>query len=265
MTRVRPLKPAARMIGCTIGILLVLAGLTGTAAAAPANGSHPAAAPAGSPLAACTSAAESRKLDRWSCLGGVLTWESPVADKDGQYVRSERIAAEVAGPPTAIAADDDYDYWCENGSVCTRKISAYISETKGNGTYGDSNGSIGRHDLIIRTSLNGRQANWNVSVIWDGGPNIYFSNFNVNCREDQLGPDSNCGVFRAIGNGNYIGPGRVRVNSGIIYGNRLNDANPYYATLGGYFTPDGYPRFTFGTLTSGRWNCPKGTGNCTFP
>ena len=118
---------------------------------------------------------------------------------------------------------------------------------------------------MIRTSLNGRQANWNVSVIWDGGPNIYFSNLNINCREDQTGPDPNCGVFRAIGNGNYIGPGRIRVNSGTIYGNRLSDADPYHADLGGYFTPDGYPRFTFGTLTSARWNCPSGTGNCTFP
>ena len=92
---------------------------------------------------------------------------------------------------------------------------------------------------MIRTSLNGRQANWNVSVIWDGGPNIYFSNFDINCREDQTGPDPNCGVFHAIGNGNYVGLGRIRVNSGTIYGNRLSDADPYHADLGGYFTPVG--------------------------
>ena len=233
------------------------------AVAAPAA---PVAAEA-NPLASCTQVALERKLPQWSCVGGLLAWEAAERSPDGpthQVAHLERVAAELPDIPAAITADD-YDYWCENGSICTRRINAYASETKGNGAYGNGEAKIGNHDLIIRTSLNGRQANWNVSVIWDGGPDITFSNFNINCREDQTGPDPNCGVFRAIGNGNYIGSGRVRVNSGIIYGNRLVDSNPYHADLGGYFTPTGYSRFTFGTLTSARWNCPKGTGNCTFP
>jgi hypothetical protein len=249
----------ALTLGCATATVFSGA-LTSPAVAAPAGTA------AKSPLDSCVQVAGERKLEKWSCLGGQLSWETTEKGQDGsarQVAHVERIAAEVADVPTAITADD-YDYWCENGSTCTRKISNYISETKGNGAYGDSHGTIGNHDLIIRTSLNGRQANWNVSVIWDGGPTIYFSNFNVNCREDQFGPDPNCGVFRAIGNGNYVGPSRTRVNSGTIYGNRLNDSDPYYAQLGGYFTPDGYPRFTFGTLNTARWNC-FGTSNCVFP
>jgi hypothetical protein len=55
---------------------------------------------------------------------------------------------------------DDYDSWCENGSICTRNVTLFISETKGNAAYGDLTGVIGTFDVVLRTNLNGRQGQW---------------------------------------------------------------------------------------------------------
>ncbi|NLU80620.1 hypothetical protein HCA58_20060 [Micromonospora sp. HNM0581] len=61
--------------------------------------------------------------------------------------------------------------------------SRYIGETKGNATYGDSNGVVGSFDVIIRNSLQGRRGRWTVSLIWDYGPSLTFSDSWINCYE----------------------------------------------------------------------------------
>ena len=64
------------------------------------------------------------------------------------------------------------------------------------------------------------------------------------------------------------GPKRVTrfsYHSPTIYGNRLNDSNDYFSTLGGYFKAAGYTRtWTMSTLRSAQFNC-YGNDNCYFP
>ncbi|MFI5615391.1 hypothetical protein [Amycolatopsis sp. NPDC051903] len=157
-------------------------------------------------------------------------------------------------PPRAdgrVRGLDDYDTWCENGSVCDRTISDNIGETKGNAAYGNSSGAIGSFDVVLRTNLNGRQAQWRVTSIHDTGPSLQFSDAQVNCWEEvNLSPDNSCGVYGA-------GSPAVsaRWDSGILYSNRLNHSNEYYGAVNGSFTPAGYPAYPLGTLEGAYFNC----------
>ena len=113
----------------------------------------------------CIHAATARQLAQWVCLGGTLQYTDLVAGRQSQpAIRTEQIASDpvmLEDPPPpangAVAPTDDYDTWCEFGSVCHRAISDYIAETKGNAGYGNSRGAIGSFDVILRTNLNGRQ------------------------------------------------------------------------------------------------------------
>jgi hypothetical protein len=155
---------------------------------------------------------------------------------------------------------DDYDTWCENGSICHRTVSNYIGETKGNATYGNSNGVIGTFDVVLRTNLNGRQAQWKVSLIRDTGPSLQFFNVQVNCWEEiNLLPDNSCVVHGA---GAPFVSGRW--NSSTLFGNRLANSNEYYGAVNGGFTPSGYPAYPLGTLEGAYFNC-YGNDNCYYP
>ncbi|MCX4471411.1 hypothetical protein C5N14_28205 [Micromonospora sp. MW-13] len=85
----------------------------------------------------------------------------------------------------------------------------------------------------------------------------------VNCREDQVGPDADCGQH-PVG-GPVISPSTPRWDSGLTYGNKLVDANDYFATVTGQFTPQGYPSYTAAELRSQSWHCGTGNVGCVFP
>lgn len=95
----------------------------------------------------------------------------------------------------------------------------------------------------------------------DTGPGIQFQDVDVECYEDNVGPDSFCGNEER--GWPYLSPG-AKWNSGLLYGNRLDDSNEYYGKVTGQFIPNGYPLFTIGPLESKRFNC-YGNDNCYFP
>lgn len=242
----------------TVGTIVTLALTTGPASAAPA----PRADGTTQALAPCLAEAKAVKAAAWVCTPAGLT----TFDDHGRSTFTA-VSPSVA-PRTTVASGtsrlaDDYDYWCENGSICHRKVSTYIEETKGNAAYGDLRGVIGTFDVVLRTNLNGRQAQWRVSLIWDSGPGLSFDPVGVLCYEEINNlPDNNCGVHPA-GTARIHG-GSWRWDSSTIYGNRLNNSNEYYGTATGSFRADGYSLvFTMGALESSYFYC-YGTARCRF-
>lgn len=224
-------------------------------------------------LAACEAVAEENSAVRWFCLDGKLTY---VTLDDVRAARGPSVAVlppvpASAQPSTsdddqaAAAAADDYDSWCETGSVCTRYPNGYISETKGNAAYGNQNGAIGSFDIILKVYLNGRQPQWITKFDHDTGPSLNFSNMYVNCVKDQTF-DGSCGHHLIGGDGAFaISPyPNNRYNAPTIYNNVLTQSDDYFGTITGRFTPTGYGLYTMGTLRSPNFNC-FGTGNCYFP
>ncbi|MEV0269894.1 hypothetical protein AB0H43_14040 [Hamadaea sp. NPDC050747] len=214
-------------------------------------------------LRPCIETAIAMRPNAWVCTGYGLT----IVDEGGTATFT---SISPAVPETtedlrgASILSDDYDTWCETGSICHRKINSYAEETKGNAAYGDSSGLIGTYDAIIRTNLNGRQGQWKVTLIWDGGPALNFYDVYIHCKEEISNfPDSNCGDH-------YAGAPRIgsflwRWDSGTLYGNRLANSNEYYANLNLIFDPDGpYTAHSAGTLSTSQFNC-YGTSNCVFP
>lgn len=230
----------------------------------PANGLGADISPA-SPLGKCVAAAMKQRAAAWSCLGGTLTVGTGEATKTTVVAPDTETFTDASD--VSIAADD-YDTWCEaDQAKCHRPISDYISETKGNHYFGNSDGIQGEFDEIIRTNLNGRQAWWRVWLIWDGGRNVKFNYVNVNCREAiSYAPDSNCGRHRAFTDA-WITSTDWREYSGYIYGNKLNNSNDYYAFTSGQFTPSGAPTLTKATLRTKNFNCYGRSDEdiCYFP
>lgn len=81
--------------------------------------------------------------------------------------------------------------------MCTRKITDYVSETKGNAAYGDADGVIGSFDVVLRTNLNGRQPQWVGSLIKDSGPPIDFINVFINCERTTRDPTQTAATSRS--------------------------------------------------------------------
>lgn len=252
-------------INARLSIVALMTGALAALAVPAAQASTPATAGQGktdstaAALAPCVQAAKKTGAKAWTCMPTGLTVTTDAAGKpSGQFTPiAAAVPARIDGP---VGTLDDYDTWCENGSICHRKISSYIGETKGNAAYGNSQGVIGTFDVVLRTNLNGRQAQWRVTLIRDTGPGLQFSNVRVNCWEEISNwPDNNCGVHGA--GSPYVS---YRWGSGLLYGNRLNNSNEYYGAVNGSFTPNGYPQYTMGTLESRYFNC-YGTGNCYFP
>lgn len=238
---------------------LVVAGSAATAVAEPAK--QPAAVDSTTEaLAPCIETALKSGAQAWTCTPKGLTITTDAAGKapaEAFTPLAPAVPARVEGP---VGTLDDYDGWCENGSICHRTISDYIGETKGNAAYGNQSGVIGTFDVVLRTNLNGRQAQWRVTLIRDSGPLLQFSNVQVNCWEEiNLWPDTSCGVHGA-GAPNV----QSRWDSNTIYGNRLNNSNEYYGAVNGSFTPSGYPGYTMGTLEGAYFNC-YGGDNCYYP
>lgn len=131
----------------------------------------------------------------------------------------------------------------------------------GNAAYGNSSGAIGSYDAIVRTNLNGRQAQWDVTIIWDSGPALSFYSTYVQCIDDWAVPVI-CGTHdlanRTISGSNF------RYAYPRIYGNKLVNADKYHAAFHTHFTPAGYPTYNASTLSTWQFTCPSRTANCYF-
>ncbi len=226
------------------------------------------------PLAECEDAALAGDYSSWVCLGGNLTG----VDASTGVLESKTVAPSQVGEPVTRARlgvsslssstfDSDFDGWCELGTICTRRITMYISETKGNAAWGDQSGVRGTFDVALRTNLNGRSARWTVYLTVDSGPNILINEQWVNCYEDlNYWLDNNCGQHRVKAQG---GVTSWTINysvfkSPLLYGNRLENSNKYYGQTSGRFTPSGFQTLVMSPLKSAEFEC-WGTGNCVFP
>jgi hypothetical protein len=213
-------------------------------------------------LASCVGEAKAQRAEAWVCTSSGLTTVSSQGVETFLPIRPSVNPITETGTGFSISADD-YDYWCENGSICHRKINTYAEETKGNAAYGDLTGVIGTFDVILRTNLNGRQAQWKLSLIWDSGPGLSFEDSGVSCYEEiNNWPDTNCG-------NHFAGTPRIssagwRWDSGTLYGNRLANSNEYYGAANGDFKADGYQQyFIMGALESSYFYC-YGSDPCRF-
>lgn len=165
---------------------------------------------------------------------------------------------------TATTSDftiqDDYDGWCENGSICGRNISQYITEVKGNAAYGNQYGAIGTYDAVLRVNLNGRQANGTVTIIWDSGPALNFNGSRYNCY--QVGVTA-CGSH-VVADRRVTSTSR-RSSSGLIYGNYLANSADYYNAFDTNFVPDGYPQYDAAPINTYKFTCSSGaTAACKY-
>ncbi|MBT2446294.1 hypothetical protein J7F03_04190 [Streptomyces sp. ISL-43] len=217
---------------------------------------------------------EQAKAERpaaWTCIGGTLT---VTEDNQGRSTDRTTVVADdftitpapaPASAPASRAAADDYDSWCENGSVCGREISRYAAEVKGNGAYGDRNGSIGSIDIVYRQEFNGPWPQWRSLLIHDSGPQINPGNWTNDCRINiKDGPDAYCG--RNTVNFNDINasqrrawwpsPTRLASNE-----SKVTDSRNYHDDHSGEFVAWGHTQmFKAGVLHTGRWNnCDSGT------
>lgn len=234
----------------TIGLTLLISLISPTAVTGfPAGG--------GVPLDACVQAATERRIDNWTCVGGMLYFSDP-AQVSSAEPRAERIAPDIGSATmqtsavAAVGSEPDYDTWCENGSVCTTEISDWLSATNGNAAYGNSSGVTGTFDIVLRTNLNGRSARWSVRAYHDSGPALTFSNARVTCIQvgfAQCGShyaDNGDGVF-SIGTGNYRGP--------TIQGNYLANRATYRGVLQYSFQGTGTQPYVAAPLNGQVFDC----------
>lgn len=151
-------------------------------------------------------------------------------------------------------AGDDWDTWCESihsaDSTCSRVINDYVAEVKRNMMFGRGMYELGHFDLVMRTNLNGRQAQWRVGIIHDWGATMTNVNAKITCKEE--GNPFLCGVHTAAEN---VSVGTNRWDSGTIYGNRLVNSNYYSGTILASFTAPGDSTLFQTEALSQRFNC----------
>jgi hypothetical protein len=235
------------------GLLSALVAATAMPVAVPAAraGSTAVVEPA---LQPCVDLALEEKNRQWICTAeGLLA----VTDQQGKPVGKLTPVkpANTGQDRGAGPAWDDYDSWCESGTICRRIVNGnrYIGETKGNAAYGNQDGVIGSYDAVIRTRFHHRWPEWTVALIHDSGPNLRFSGTLMNCRQDLLAVDRNCG-FRHIGGPN-LNVGNRRYDSTPKFGPKLAERGMYYGVLTTNFTPAGYPAYVASPLRTAQYYC----------
>jgi hypothetical protein len=223
----------------------------------------------GAGLRACVAQAEKERPEAWSCLGGDLT--TTARDTGGRPTVTTRTVADDFRDTTGQVrpAADDYDSWCENGSVCGRRISDYIAEVKGNGAYGDIHGVIGTVDFVIRQAFNGQYPRWRTVIIWDSGPALTINSYVNVCRTNLNNrPDGFCGTSSAYF---YVLSGSRRRDawpSETGYDqndSKTNSGGNYHDDNYGSFYAAGHGQlFAAGTLHTGRWNRCASSPYCRY-
>jgi hypothetical protein len=273
------------IVALTATVLTFGSVLAGSATAAPEWRPLDTTYGSGPALLACVEAAHQQKAETWTCVGGDLT--TTTRETDGRpRTQTRTFATDPAGPvpgdpPRGSQAaaknggnigilEDDYDDWCENGSVCGRQISTFIAEVKGNAAYGDITGVIGAFDFVVRQEFNGPWPRWHSVLIWDYGPTLIPLDFAIDCRinlDNQ--PDDYCGT-NAVYFGNVSPPpGTWRSDwppseTGLMTNEqRLVGNTRYHDDAYGTFSADGYYDRTWGAppIHTGRWyRCASSVG-----
>lgn len=248
-----------------------LAGATGASAATSPvpSGQEPAAQAVVKPaLQPCVDQAVSQGVQQWVCTAEGMDIQADAAGRIvDQFVAVEPApVAEDPGNPglmqekaeapadAGALAEEDYDSWCENGSICSRDISPYVTEVKGNAAYGNQDGVIGTYDAVLRVSLNGRHPNGIVTLIWDSGPALSFNGSRYHCY--QVGVTM-CGS-KVIDDTRVTSTSR-RSSSGFVNGNDLTNDADYYNGYETNFIPDGYPQYTAAPLNTHKFTCATST------
>lgn len=219
-------------------------------------------------LEPCVDLAKSLGDKQWICTAERLAVnedsrgkkiEAFVALKSTDY---KSTSSAKASDFTVMKGGDSYDTWCETGTICHRLISDYISETKGNAAYGDAKGAVGSYDVIIKTELNGRQANTTITTIWDSGPSLAFSSTRTQCLQHSAIP-------KICQNHSYpnatISTTSYKKKYGKVWGHLLVNAGKYNYKFLTSFTPAGRPKYTAASLSTALLTCPKGKGGCYYP
>lgn len=275
------MKPISALSSAIAAVILA-AGIVSAPANAAAQGTKP--VQVNDALTPCVTTAVEQKIQQWTCTAeglyvqrdangsvqhdstGKATLDFHEMKAPGYHRSTERVspaqAERLLAPESAAALADEYDTWCENGSICERLITDYIAETKGNAAYGDQNGAIGAYDVILRTNLNGRQANNTVTFYHDAGPSLGFTNASIGCYEMRPFTTSlSCGEVALLPF--TVTASSRRYTSGLKYGNYLAHANPYLTDVSYEFLPSGYNMYIPPSLINKEFNCPA-SGNCRY-
>ncbi|MBI0299263.1 hypothetical protein JBE04_33595 [Streptomyces sp. PRKS01-29] len=227
----------------------------------------------GEGIRACVDRAQELTPRTWTCTGGTLT---VTADREGKptdktYTVAEdfRTTATPAAPRAGESVRDDYDTWCESGTICGRKINDFIAEVKGNVAYGDQNGVIGTFDLILRQAFDGQFPRWRTALDWDSGPEVQPGEWSINCRTNiSGGPDDYCGenhaYFASINLGStrtwWPSPRRYSYNEDL-----LRDGRRHHDDEKGEFYVHAHEGlWKIGVLHTGRWNKCNVSERCRY-
>ncbi|WP_344836118.1 hypothetical protein [Kribbella ginsengisoli] len=214
---------------------------------------------------ACIAEAKRMPKSAWTCMAGMLTAriEVPGGAPRTEIKEFGSGIVQLTPPPATKAAAgadilaDDYDSWCEDGTVCGRKISDYIAEVKGNGVYGVGGTVIGRVDFIVRQAFNGPYPRWRGLLIWDSGPTIRPNAFWADCRINRSGPDGFCDNVQLDFSPITSTTWRSWAPSSTGYeqtDTKLSNNTTYHDDLHGSFKADGHSElFAAGTIHTGRW------------
>jgi hypothetical protein len=219
--------------------------------------------PAIDPQAACVANAKriTQQGQAWVCLGDKLTYNAGTRrTPDWSTTAAPQTSA---GPMPASRVGEDYDFWCESKSKCSRKISAYIAETKGNATYGVNDEVYGSMDIIWRQNFDGPWSRWRLTLKWESGSAVEDDGWIAWQREEEFGPDSNychSKTFHpsAISRVNRwaYSPSKTRMN---YCDKKVGKKEDWHDDLKGWFFCRG-ERFAAGTLHTGRWESFRKSG-----
>lgn len=255
-----------------LGSLVAAIAAVSLLAAEPARAEPPWAEPdgqyrGGPGLQACLAEAKAQRPQTWTCLGGQLTTVNTGPDGT-TTVKRKMIEPSFTRSFTTRKKllSQDYDTWCENGDICGRQISQSIAEVKGNGAYGNSSGAIGAFDQVLRQNFDGAKPTWRALLIHDGGPTVIPTDFRVDCRVNQTGPDGYCGQ-NVVYFSNISASSRrtwYPSSTGVFYNaEKLKGSTKYHDDFYGQFNASGYGGVVWytGVLHTGRWQyCGSSTG-----
>ena len=275
------MKPISSLLSA-IAALILSAGIVSAPASAAAQETKPVQVE--DALMPCVNQAVAQGIQQWTCTAEGLYVQRDATGKvkhdskgkvaldfhemkaPGYQKVTERLspaeAERLLAPKSAAALADEYDTWCDYGSICPRLVNDYIFETKGNAAYGDQNGAIGAYDIILRTNLNGRQANNTLHIYHDSGPSLGFADTWLNCFEMRpFSTSLSCGEVPLLPF--TVTASSRHYTSGLKYGNYLANANQYMTTVSYSFLPAGYNMYIPPSLYNPEFTCPT-SGNCKY-
>lgn len=115
--------------------------------------------------------------------------------------------------------------------------------------------------LVLRTSLNGRQAKISTTLINDGTSSLAFMDLVLNCS--HVGNIFGCGIH-PIGSGfNAVVPGG-RLTIAPLYGNVLTQSGTYYYSFTGRVGADFNFPVTVASAATAPFACVAATQICKF-